>query len=155
MGYVVYNIVNPITGKIIYVGATANIERRIKSHTSKSHNRGLFNELKELADKHGRGPVFNILQSCDKNNVATTESYWINHYISEGYSLHNQSMNKNKVTTAAEPNQLLTTNISLRSKVLIASKKVAKEFQIRGGLSGYIEKVLITDLKKKGVKLDV
>ena len=83
----IYKIENKINGKS-YIGQSANIERRWKSHrvSSKSKNDILYQDIR----KYGIDFFdFSILEECSQNELNEKETYWIkfcNSYIPNGYN---------------------------------------------------------------------
>lgn len=48
---------------------------------------------------------------------------------------------------------ILTTTIRIDDKVKEAGQQKAKDNSIKGGFSGYIESLIVQDLKKDGLKI--
>lgn len=95
MEYTVYALIDPDTGIPHYVGATADLEQRVRIHRSSianATNPSLRDWLAGLRE-HGKRPAVQVLETCDERSSNQREREWIQHFLDEGYPLLNRLYN--------------------------------------------------------------
>lgn len=90
----IYTIAHPLTGQIVYVGATQNFNNRKRLHHN--HNKSAASEFVQELAKNYMLPKIEVLEICDLENMYELETYWINQLTTWGFVL----LNKNKVNKA-------------------------------------------------------
>lgn len=87
----IYGLVDPRNGMFYYVGATVDLEGRMKSHLSKSsHNAELQTWIDDLAAE-GLKPDVRVLETAkDANESPKIENGWIRKLYIEGHPLKNK-----------------------------------------------------------------
>lgn len=88
--YIIYNVSHPVTGEIVYVGLTRNLEQRAKGHCCAPTDTGEW--IRTIA-KDGHSPVFTALEkiTCkDIGNATKIERKYISQYTDLGHKLFNR-----------------------------------------------------------------
>lgn len=87
----IYGLVCPDSGKVMYVGKSANPTVRYNQHVygpELNSTPKKSNWLKQLKD-NGKEPGLIILEECDDAVCSLRESYWIKHYLQVNPDLTN------------------------------------------------------------------
>lgn len=102
---IIYNIVNPIDGAVLYVGKTVNFQFRKYQHLNNSHN-ACLRSIIGVIKLNGREPIFNILEECNEYESSKAELKWINHFKKLGFSLCNVNITDRNRIIAPHPSGL-------------------------------------------------
>ena len=91
MPYYVYQLVDPRTGTVQYVGITEHLTRRRWEHLN---NVGVSNQVKDawIRELVGKGlePRMEVIETAQTwDEVLEREKYWIQYYIRQGVHLLN------------------------------------------------------------------
>lgn len=85
----IYALCCPVDRAIRYVGASSNIQGRLKGHLSKDdNNEGKRRWIAELAER-GLTPKVEILEQVNESQASVAERKWISRLRSQGVSLFN------------------------------------------------------------------
>ena len=79
MNITIYDLSDPRTNEVRYVGKSVNPKERLATHVREARN-GSILHCKRWIDgllKQGLFPVMGILEVTDKENANEVESYWI------------------------------------------------------------------------------
>jgi predicted GIY-YIG superfamily endonuclease len=77
----IYALIDPDTDEVRYIGATDNIQRRMREHLAPSlkKSRKKAEWIIELKAE-GKQPNLSILESCTEEDAVPVERKWIVHY---------------------------------------------------------------------------
>jgi group I intron endonuclease len=77
----IYMIKNELNGKV-YIGSSINIKARWARHkTQLKNNIHTSKHLQSAYNKYGADKFFfEIIQYCDRNDLAKNEQWWIDHF---------------------------------------------------------------------------
>lgn len=118
----VYSISSPLSS-IVYIGSSINLKEREKAHLSYLRKRKAPKILQAFCDEVGiDNLVFNILEICDRYNLAEREQFYISQYI-------NQSANtrKNACRSKVAPKPTTRIYIPMSDENYDKIVKLAKE----------------------------
>lgn len=93
MEFFVYALYHPITKDVFYVGQTMDLEFRIKTHFSNSHNPAVNKKIASIR-RDGFEPEYMVLDTCTNVNINEKEQEWINTYINMGHGLLNATLGR-------------------------------------------------------------
>ena len=105
----IYKIENLITHKV-YIGQSINIEARLKTHKrvlnkNKHYNVYLQEDFNKIGEKNF---LFELVVSCNKEQLNDLETYWCNYYKPNVYNLGNT---RNDRTVSEELKQKLSLSL--------------------------------------------
>ncbi len=92
----VYQLKDPRTGEVRYVGRSRNVARRALEHRAERANDKVFSWLKELKTL-GLKAECSVLETCDKGEWHGREQYWIKKLRADGAALLNTRPSGNAV----------------------------------------------------------
>lgn len=123
---VIYNIVDPVSEMVLYVGKTNNIEKRKQQHLANSHNTALRKRIKTIL-KRGNEPIFNVLEVCEPFNFSEIEKKWILHFRSLGFEIFKKDKgNLKKHLYKDEPNEIKSLPIYLPYEKYLIFKAICE-----------------------------
>lgn len=101
-GEYVYELVDPDTSNVVYIGQSANVERRVNDHLREAlASSELYDWLRQKIET-GKRPIVRVVGHADsKSELNRLEKERINSYVSEGIPLYNKVWNS-KATKAGQ-----------------------------------------------------
>lgn len=105
MKIIIYGLINPITSKLFYIGATKNIKSRVGGHIhGRQSNRLKRDEIESIINL-GEKPEILILDECDISEVQFYENFYMDLFKSYGFTLlQNKKSNYAKKISFRLPN---------------------------------------------------
>jgi len=85
----IYGWVDPRTGKVVYIGKTRNLRKRLKDYRHKAHGVHLDRWMRKLK-RLGLKPELRVLEEC-LFDLSGAERKWIAHGRAKGWPLMNQT----------------------------------------------------------------
>jgi hypothetical protein len=93
----VYEFVDPDTGVVVYVGQSANVEKRVDQHLRVSMTTGLLNMwIADLVQQGKRPIVRKVVQGNGRNELVKLENERITMHIAAGVKLFNHQVEGGK-----------------------------------------------------------
>lgn len=90
----IFQIQNPFTGDIIFVGRTTDYELRKQAYRYYSNNDGLGHELRDIYDGR-KEPIFKVLDTSPDALAPRVYTAWVHRLIENGCKLHNKIAPRN------------------------------------------------------------
>jgi hypothetical protein len=89
MGFVVYGIADPISGRVFYVGQSSSLKRRCRQHGEEGADTVCALMVQDIRAA-GQEPVFLVLEECaTRRRALMAEVFWIDLFLSRGTALAN------------------------------------------------------------------
>lgn len=120
----IYALIDPRTNEIRYIGKALNTRKRYNSHicgskSNKTHKDKWINNLLSCEKK----PILEVLETCNEENCAEKEQYWIKYYREQGCDLTNLTDGGEGSVNPSEETREKLRNAALRQWSNVSNRK--------------------------------